>query len=68
MLVDLRASVDEALGRHAEAESEKAAEATAAAKAGTAQECAGQIAAHFCRCCGASTAAAKPKAQFVVAK
>jgi len=74
MLVDLRASVDEALGRHAEAESEKAAEATAAAKAGTVSSVPDKSPRTFAAAAGASTssksapqAAAKPKAQFVVA-
>jgi hypothetical protein len=74
MLVDLRASVDAALGRHTEAEGEKAAEATAAAKAGTARSAPDKSPRTFAAAAGASTssksapqAAAKPKAQFVVA-
>ena len=75
MLVDLRASVDAALGRGSEAEGgEKAAEATAAAKAAPSRAVAAKNAA---RAAGASEtsapadaapeAPAKPKAKFAVA-
>jgi len=75
MLVDLRASVDAALGRGSEAEGgEKAAEATAAAKAAPSRAGAAKNAA---RAAGASEtpapadaapeAPAKPKAKFAVA-
>lgn len=75
MLVDLRASVDAALGRGSEAEAgEKAAEATAAAKAAPSRAVAAKNAA---RAAGASEtsapadaapeAPAKPKAKFAVA-
>jgi len=75
MLVDLRASVDAALGRGSEAEGgEKAAEATAAAKAAPSRAVAEKNAA---RAAGASEtsapadaapeAPAKPKAKFAVA-
>ena len=75
MLVDLRASVDAALGRGSEAEGgEKAAEATATAKAAPSRAVAAKNAA---RAAGASEtsapadaapeAPAKPKAKFAVA-
>jgi hypothetical protein len=76
MLVDLRASVDAAVGRGAEAEAgEKAAEATAAAKAAPARLAPDKIAtrAAVAATAGASAtakgaphAAAKPKAKFAV--
>jgi hypothetical protein len=75
MLVDLRASVDAALGRGSEAEAgEKAAEATSAAKAAPSRAVAAK---HAARAAGASEtsapadaapeAPAKPKAKFAVA-
>jgi hypothetical protein len=75
MLVDLRASVDAALGRGSEAEGgEKAAEATAVAKAAPSRAVAAKNAA---RAAGASETSAsadaapetpaKPKAKFAVA-
>lgn len=76
MLVDLRASVDAALGRNAEAGcGEKAAEATAAAKAGTAKTTPDKVATRAfaaaagasAKAKGASPAAPKPKAKFAVA-
>jgi hypothetical protein len=75
MLVDLRASVDAAVGRGAEAEAgEKAAEATAAAKAAPARIAPDKIATRAVAATagasatakGAPHAAAKPKAKFAV--